>query len=247
MILVARSRFENALITLAFDSATPGLSLALVRADGPPVERAVEPSAGAGRRVAEEIHLLLCDAGAGIRDVGRVVVGVGPGGFTGLRIGIATALALGQALDVPVIGASTLEALACGMAREVPEGALLVPVIDAKRREVFVAAYRGGGAATLETVIAPRATTAEGLAELVASVGATDDPAWLAGDGLLRWAGGDGGAARALPDGSPAHRVRAVDLVGRVDGGAGLPVVPQYLRLPDAEVNRLRREREASR
>ena len=155
-----------ALITLAFDTATPAPALALLRGAEPLLERTLPADRGAGRRVAEEIHRALVDAGLVVRDVSRIVVGIGPGGFTGLRIGIATALALGQALDVPVVGVSTLEALALGMAGDVPDGGLLVPVIDAKRQEVFTAAYRAAGDGGLEVVAEPRAATVSGMAEL---------------------------------------------------------------------------------
>jgi tRNA threonylcarbamoyl adenosine modification protein YeaZ len=201
---------------------------------------------GAGRRVAEEIHRALVDAGLVVRDVSRIVVGIGPGGFTGLRIGIATALALGQALRVPVVGVSTLEALALGMAGDVPDGGLLVPVIDAKRQEVFTAAYRAAGDGGLEVVAEPRAATVSGMGELLGAAASAGDPAWLAGDGLPRCAELTGPAARPLPPECPSHLVSAVQLVRRADAGGALPVAPIYLRLPDAEVNRLRRMSEAA-
>lgn len=210
------------------------------------VERTLDPEVGAGRRVAEEIHRLLTEAGLTVRDLDRIVVGVGPGGFTGLRIGIATALALGQALGVPVIGASTLEALAAGMAAESPAGALLVPLIDAKRREVFTAAYRASPAGRIEEVAEPRAATAEMFEEMLTELGGDVHTVRLAGDGLHRCAHLVGTMALALPAGSGAHRVRGRALADQVVAGAGLPVVPRYLRLPDAEVNRLRREEEAA-
>src|SRR5262249_51177062 len=138
------------------------------------------PDRGAGRRVAEALHHLLGAAGCDVHDVGRVVVGVGPGGFTGLRIGIATALALGQALRVPVEGASTLEALAAGLAAVAPD--VLVAVGAARRGEVFAAAYRAGGPGGLTEVVAPAAFAP---ADLLAAVGdVADRPALAAGDGL---------------------------------------------------------------
>lgn len=208
-------------------------------------ERTLEPEVGAGRRVAEEIHRLLSDAEVTVEQLDRIVVGIGPGGFTGLRIGIATALALAQARSIPVVGASTLEGLAAGMADEVPDGALLVPVIDAKRREVFTAAYRATSGGIAE-VAEPRAATVDSFEELLAEVATEGDPAWLGGDGLHRCDHLLGPAARALPAGSAGHRVHARELVRRVAAGAALPAMPRYLRLPDAEVNRQKRAAEAA-
>src|SRR5437763_15130310 len=79
----------------------------------------------------EDVDALLRQAGARSRDVEALAVGVGPGSFTGVRIGLASARALAFALDVPAAGVSTLAALAAGA-----PGAL--PVVDARRREVLV-------------------------------------------------------------------------------------------------------------
>ena len=113
-----------AMLTLAFDTATDVATVALVRdgeALGERRSRAVSVLADADE--------LLRAAGAGPADLGSLAVGVGPGSFTGLRIGLAAARGLGLALEIPVAGVSTLEALAAGA-----PGA--VPVIDARRREV---------------------------------------------------------------------------------------------------------------
>ena len=233
--------------TLALDTATPAPSLAVLRDGAVLLERTLPPEPGAGRRIAEEIHLLLSAAAVDVTQLEEIVVGIGPGGFTGLRIGIATALGLGQALAIPVTGVVSLEALAIGMADHAPPGALLVPLIDAKRQEVFAAGYRPDGAGGLDTVIAPVATTAAGLAEMLGVAAAPDRPAWLAGDGAPRCAPLLDDAIIVAPEGSSAHAISASRLALHAAGGGGRPVVPLYLRLPDAEVNRLRREREAAR
>jgi tRNA threonylcarbamoyladenosine biosynthesis protein TsaB len=123
----------------------------------------------------------------------------------------------------------------------VPDGGLLVPVIDAKRQEVFTAAYRAVGDGGLEVIAEPRAATVDGMAELLGAVASPQAPAWLAGDGLSRCAELAGPAVRQLPPGRPAHLVSAVQLARRADAGGAVAVAPIYLRLPDAEVNRLRR------
>ncbi|MCU0308164.1 MAG: tRNA (adenosine(37)-N6)-threonylcarbamoyltransferase complex dimerization subunit type 1 TsaB [Thermoleophilia bacterium] len=228
--------------TFALDTATPQPSLALLEGDEALAELMLERADGGGRRVLEAAHHLLAAAGLEVGEIDRIVVGLGPGGFTGLRIGIATALALGQALSVPVEGASTLEALALGIA---DAGAghpapILAPATDARRREVFAAAYRvvPGG---LEEVLAPAAWHPPDLAGALAGVGAAQGAAVLvAGDGA-RLPGLDHPGLSVLAPGSPAQRVRAVNLVRRVAQAGPRPVAPAYLRLPDAEENRLRR------
>lgn len=194
-----------------------------------------------GRRVLQAAHGLLSASGVTLGDLDRLVVGVGPGGFTGLRIGLATALGLGQALAIPVTGASTLEALALGIAEVAGRGALVAPVIDARRGEVFAAAYRVGADSALEEVLAPAALRPAALASRLSRLARDDGPAWLGGNGVAA-AGAElrGPLLRSLPAGAAAARVRAANLVRRVAAGAGRPAVPTYLRLPDAELNRRR-------
>jgi tRNA threonylcarbamoyladenosine biosynthesis protein TsaB len=223
------------LTTFALDTSTASPSLALVRDDRPVAEMWLAPEPGAGRRVLEAAHGLLTAVGARPADLGEIVVGVGPGGFTGLRIGLATALGLGQALGVEVTGASSLEALALGLAVHAPAGALVAPVLDARRRELFAALYRVADG-DLEEVVAPVAVAPDALAERLAEAG---EPVWVGGDGVA--AGGEAlrtEAVRLVPEGAPAHRVSAAALVRRVRAGAGVPPRPVYARLPDAEVNR---------
>ena len=239
--------------TFALDTATPDPALAIVDGDDVVAESWLGRIPGGGRRVLEAAHDLFTSAGVGPADLDDIVVGVGPGGFTGIRIGIATALGLGQALGIPVQGASTLEALALGIAGTGgPDGplpgdtpssgtasgdTLVVPVIDARRGQVFAAAYRVDPSGGLQQVIAPAAWDPVDLATAVAGIG----PCAVAGDG-----------AGLVPLPADAHRVAdevadrisPMCLVRRVRAGAARPVAPEYLRLPDAEENRLRRLRE---
>jgi tRNA threonylcarbamoyladenosine biosynthesis protein TsaB len=222
--------------TFALDTSTASPALALVGDDGPIAELWLAPEPGAGRRVLEAVHGLLASVGATTADVDGIVVGVGPGGFTGLRIGLATALGLGQALGVPVTGASSLEALALGLAEAAPPGASLVPVLDARRRELFAAVYRPGPDDALEEMAAPQAIAPADLAALLDGLGA---PAVIGGDGVPAAGGAlDGPGRTLLPPPARAARLSAAALVARVRAGGGLPARPVYARLPDAEVNR---------
>ena len=126
------------MLVLAFDTATDVATSALVE-DGVVLgERLSVP-----RAVLADVDRLLVDTGRAPSDLDALVVGTGPGSFTSTRIGIAVARGLALALDVPVAGVSTLDALQLGA----PDG---LPVVDAKRREVFVPGPHAVAPADLE-------------------------------------------------------------------------------------------------
>lgn len=171
-------------------------------------------------------------------DLERVVVGVGPGGFTGLRIGIASALGLAQALQIPCVGASSLEALAVSIAEAAPAADVVVPVLDARRGEVFAAAYGMGPGSDLEELIAPAALAPDVLETRVLALGGARPV--VGGSGLAALAGALQGE-RVLGDG-PHSSPRAANLAKLASAGRSLPVAPVYARLPDAERKRQERE-----
>src|SRR5215203_6725909 len=112
-------------LILAFDTATDRATSALVD-DGEVLGERVSRAS----TLLADVDALVRQAGAHPRDIGGLAVGIGPGSFTGIRIGLAAARGLALALDVPAAGVSTLDALAAGA-----PGA--IPVVDAGRREVF--------------------------------------------------------------------------------------------------------------
>src|SRR5437764_5778870 len=116
----------SSMLILAFDTATEIATSALV-ADGEVLGERISHAV----TLLEDVDALLRRGGAHADEIDALAVGVGPGSFTGVRVGLATARGLALALDLPVAGVSTLEALAAGA-----PGAL--PVIDARRREIFV-------------------------------------------------------------------------------------------------------------
>ena len=194
------------MLTLAFDTATRVATAALVRDGtvlGERVSRAVS--------VLEDADELLREAGAEQRDLTGLVVGTGPGSFTGLRLGLAAARGLAFALDVPVAGVSTLRALAAGS-----PGAL--PVVDAGRREVFV--LDGPEPAVRKPE------------ELELEPGTV-----CVGDGALRYrAVLESRGAEIPPDDDERHLPRArFHAALASDFGPAEKIEPLYLRVPDAE------------
>jgi tRNA threonylcarbamoyladenosine biosynthesis protein TsaB len=230
-------------VILGLDTATPATTVAVWSPAGRAVERRDDPPPGARPAHAGRLLALIEEAlaDAGWDAVERIAVGVGPGGFTGLRLGIATARALAQARDLPLVGVSSLAALAAGAADEAG-GRDVVAVIDARRGEVFAAAERWFG---------PAAMKPEDLAARIEScVAAGDEPgrgadrAPLAvGDGAVRFRAELERAGADVPgDGSPLHRVSALQ-VCRL-GATGDPadrdaLLPDYRREPDATPPRL--------
>ena len=196
------------MLTLAFDTATAVATSALVDGDevlGERVSRA--------QTLLEDVDALLRQAGAHPSDIDRLAVGIGPGSFTGVRIGLAVARGLALSLDVPGSGVSTLAALAAGA-----PGA--IPVVDAKRREVF-------------TLLdgEPRALAPQ---ELPLERGAV-----FVGDGAKRYRSVlEERGADVPPDDDERHVPRArfhAALAG--EPGSVDEIEPLYLRVPDAERN----------
>nr|WP_212763274.1 tRNA (adenosine(37)-N6)-threonylcarbamoyltransferase complex dimerization subunit type 1 TsaB [Gordonia araii] len=176
------------------------------------------------RRHAETLTTLmkecLDEAGWSGSDLDAVVVGCGPGPFTGLRVGMATAAAYGDALGIPVYGVCTLDALAATVLWERAAKSILV-VTDARRREVYWARYVDGTRVDGPGVAAPAALVGELADERVDWVAGV--PALLPDD---RWPG-----AQATLD-VVGLAVVAADAVR--SGAAPEPLVPLYLRRPDA-------------
>jgi tRNA threonylcarbamoyl adenosine modification protein YeaZ len=200
---------------LALDTATD-IATACLWEDGQVLaEGSVGPERHAAQGVLGLVDDLLGAAGCLLAAVDAVVVGVGPGSYTGLRIGIAAARGLGLALGVPVAGVSTLDALRAGA------GADACAVIDARRREVFAS-----GPGLEPSVLQP--------ADLAARLTAG---ALCVGDGALRYAAVLEGAGAVVPDAADARHAPHARAHAELAAAAGFatPSRPLYLRRPDAE------------
>ena len=191
----------------------------------------------AGRRVLDGVHHACMAIGVTIDDVSRIVVGVGPGGFTGLRIGLATAHALGQARACPVVGVCSLEGLAVGIARTARPGDVVIPAHDARRKELFAAIYRVDEAGDLEEILAPVAIAGAALAAHITPSLAGSNRVIAAGRGACVERAALTRAGAWVPDeSSGVHTLSAADLLQRVTHGAR-PPDPLYARVSDAEVH----------
>jgi tRNA threonylcarbamoyl adenosine modification protein YeaZ len=132
-------------VLLAFDTATAQVSVAVHDGSDVLAEQVSQQAMKHGEHLAPLISAVLADAGAAMSDVTGIAVGVGPGPFTGLRVGLVTARTLGMALDLPVHGVCTLDVLA---AEAVASGAVVgdfLVATDARRKEVYVASYSAEG------------------------------------------------------------------------------------------------------
>jgi tRNA threonylcarbamoyl adenosine modification protein YeaZ len=204
-------------LVLALDTATPTLVAGVARwsPDGDAAvlaERAVPSGNRHAELLVPTVRGVLADAGLALADVEAVVTGLGPGPFTGLRVGVVTAAALADARGVPAIGVCSLDAVGAG-ARTV--------VTDARRTEVYWATYAADGARTDGPGVArPEDLTATGPfvgdARFADRLGAPVEAADVTTAGLL------GTAAPQLAAPAPSSASRPV------------PLVPLYLRRPDA-------------
>ncbi len=222
-------------LVLAFDTATAATVVGAASGDGATVVRRHDPAPGErpghATRLLGLVDEALGELGAALPDVTRIGIGVGPGSFTGLRIGVATGRALLLATGAEGVPVCTLDALAWGRAAVAP-GDPVLAVLDARRGEVYVAAW-GEGARTLEPV-----PLAPGDLGAAAATYAPGGPA--VGDGAIRYRGAlqEAGVAVA-PDGDAAHRVDGHALVALARIGAPVArerLVPDYLRVPDVDL-----------
>jgi tRNA threonylcarbamoyladenosine biosynthesis protein TsaB len=215
-------------LILAFDASTPVITVAVARAEGEAREVLAEVSAsvrGASETLLPSVNTALDLAGERLGSVDRVLAGVGPGTFTGIRIAATTARALALATGAALSKNSTLAALASpALSGGQPE---VLAVLDARRGQVFAQRFPAAGPATRIYCERPEDLFVEGSPLIV-------------GDGAVRYRAALSALGSIPPDDSPLHRVTAT---GHVLSADLAPVdaddlVPIYVREPDAEVRR---------
>lgn len=235
------------MIVLGFDTSTHATAVGLRLADGSAVQLRDDPAAGEHPGHATRL-LRLCDELLTRADIDysaleRLAVGLGPGRFTGLRVGVATARGLAQSLSVDAVGVSTLRALAEPAIASGGGRDRVLAVIDALRGEVFAAGFAAGERGAACELEIPSALSREQLGDALATF-SSERGRWLAvGDGAVRFRDALERAGAEVPaDASPLHLVdaRAVcDLAERAPAGVGYEqLVPDYRRRPDAELAR---------
>jgi tRNA threonylcarbamoyl adenosine modification protein YeaZ len=208
-------------LLLAFDTATPAVTVALHDGSDVVAVAGGEGTMAHGELLAPAIRSVLDEAGAAARDLTDVAVGVGPGPFTGLRVGVVTALTMGSTLGLTMHGVCTLDVLAAEIAQQGLHTGEIVVATDARRKEVYWAHHRveGGRAERLD---GPHVSYPADLAELHPGLPVFGRGATLYPDALTATDGPLDPAASAL---ARAVVERAVE---------ELPLEPLYLRRPDA-------------
>jgi tRNA threonylcarbamoyladenosine biosynthesis protein TsaB len=206
-------------VVLAIDTATPAVTAGVVADSEVVAERVSVDARAHAERITPNVLAALAEADLTMADLDAVVVGCGPGPFTGLRVGMATAAAYGHALGVPVHGVCSLDAIGGQTTGET------LVVTDARRREVYWARYRDGVRIDGPAVSAP-ADVNPGVAQAVAG---SPEHAALFG----------------LPICEPSYPTPAGLVAAVADWSEpAAALLPLYLRRPDAKTLA---EREASR
>ena len=226
------------MIVLGLDTATKATAVGLRLADGTTLQARDDPAEeqrpGHATKLLGLARRLLDEAQVGWGELERIAVGVGPGRFTGLRVGIATARGLAQSLEIDLVGVSSLR----GLARPASQDARAVlAVIDARRGEVFAAACTTGQETTPAGAVAPAA-----LRDLTALAAGP----WLAiGDGAVRYRDELLLAGVAVPEeDSRLHLIAGAEICelgAESEAHAPEAVLPDYRRRPDAETALLER------
>jgi tRNA threonylcarbamoyladenosine biosynthesis protein TsaB len=241
------------MLVLALDTSSAAGSAALVREGRVLVERAGDPSRTHGERLPRELMAVLDEAGLSLHDIDRFAVSIGPGSFTGLRVGIATIQGLALARNRLVVPVSSFAALSFPTSGTQPPTSGTRPPTSGVATAVWIDAHRGEVFGTL--------FGADGTTELAPPTalkpGATFD-AWapalmplerirFAGDGAIRYRDaiverlGD----RAVVDAAVPPIAGTIGLIASADGARGVrphAIVPLYVRRSDAELARDRRQ-----
>ena len=228
---------------VSLDAATRYSGLAIMEDEVLRGEWLVSSGLTHSQRLMPALDFLLQETDLTIQEIDALVVSQGPGSFTGLRIGLATARALAQGLQIPLVGVPTLELWAAAFAGG---DGLVLPLLDARRNEFYMALYRKSGQ-VLECLIPPRQQPLIGMAELLSKFEGT---IWVVGDAVERDAEllkeTLGERVQITPECYRVPRPSVLAQLGlerlrKGDVLAYSQLRPLYLRQSEAEVKRLER------
>ncbi len=207
------------MIVLGLDTCLTACSVAVTDGDRVLAYASEVMARGHQERLAPMAEAVMAEAALPFSGLQRIGATVGPGSFTGLRVGVAFAKGLGSALSIPVVGVGALEALAAEAT------GLVAAIVDARRDQVYLQVFEAGEALMAPDVL-PIGTAAARLAEL-----AMGRPLTLVGSGAPLLADAAPGAAILTPEGCDARHVARL-AAARV----ATPIRPLYLRAPDARL-----------
>lgn len=223
------------MLILGIETATAHVSVALGGHEGVIAAFELARDRRHAETLAPAIQFITAQADVTLAEVGVIAVDVGPGLFTGMRVGLATGKALAQALRVPMIGLTSLDLLAFPHRQR---DDVIVPVVDARKGEVFYAMYRQvpGG---VQQVLEPQVGSVD---DLVADLLARGQDAYCVGDGARRYAQalGETHGVSVGEDAAPSarHLVQLAHAKAlREDWVSPAAIQPLYLRPPDADIN----------
>lgn len=212
------------MLVLGIDTSTPATSVAVVRDDRVLADHSEVAANRHGELLAPLVRQALHGAGVRAGELDLIAVGVGPGPYTGLRVGIITALAMADATGVPAAGVGSLDAVAHALPAtdaDRPWASGFVVATDARRREVYWAIYARGQRSGPPSVGVP------------ADVARSLDPTTVVGTGALLYADTFASAGHVVADVAPYPSAVAIARLA-TDPAYAVPVRPLYLRRPDA-------------
>lgn len=222
---------------LAVETATSRQSVALLDSTTVLAQEEQEAGGAHGTLLLPTIGRLLAAAGLTLRQLDGLICSIGPGSFTGLRVGTATLLGLRAATDVPLVLVPTLE----GMAWSLRETAgPICPVLSSRKGEIYWAVFRWGKDGLLERLVPEQAGSPEALARTLTGATTIFGEGWTAMESAVRSALPSGVAVCPVPGEAPRPSAVTVGLAGieRLRRGdvAGDRVAPLYVQRPEAEI-----------
>ncbi|MDP6429916.1 MAG: tRNA (adenosine(37)-N6)-threonylcarbamoyltransferase complex dimerization subunit type 1 TsaB [Rhodospirillales bacterium] len=222
---------------LAFDCATSTCSAAVWRGGGIAAHRFEQMARGQAEALLPMIEAVMAEAASDYPDLDLIAVTIGPGAFTGLRIGLATARAMALAAAKPMFGVTSFEAVLAGLADEIGGDANVLVALETKRADIYVQLFDGAGRPLSD----PAASDEDDLAALAgtsATVLVAGDAASRAHQCLIA-----GGIDAVLSSSAPCPDARFIARLAAAEwrpGGHQAPLEPLYLRPPDAVLPALR-------